>query len=102
MEDEEKVESLTLAIIALSAIPVMVCANGYVAMKLYAWHVQPLFAGMPILGFAEMVGVMAFYAVFRVGPQDKREKQTAEAAAQWVITRLALLSLLLFIGWLAA
>lgn len=85
-------------LLTLALMPVLVIWWGFVVMKLWGWHVVPVF-GMPALTWNHSVGCGIVLAMFRADGKSDGEQ---EDAVHWFMKHVVAYGILLLVGWLAA
>lgn len=92
----EKKEATGWDALTVLALPALCVFQGYVVMRLWAWHVVPVFGG-PYLSLGHSVGLMTIFGLAKARSRPDDGKSASET---FMISAL-LYALSLFIGWCA-
>jgi hypothetical protein len=87
-------------LIGLAMVPVVVIFSGYVLMKLWAWHVVPVF-DLPRLSWGHAIGLDLVALIFRGVNSKKDDSNPSAPAATRGFAVCTLFAIILLIGWLA-
>lgn len=64
-------------ILGFLTLPLLVLLDGYVIMRVWTWHVTPVF-GVPLLTLGHAIGldVLLMYAKYTNAPRDKTDERS--------------------------
>jgi hypothetical protein len=67
--------------IVLAACSIII--GGFFFMKLWIWFMVPAFSNLPVLTFAQSVGVATFIAMMKVKRDKNDDKNFGDVVADW-------------------
>jgi hypothetical protein len=86
------------ALLALALLPAIYILEGFVFMRLWAWHVVPVFHLGP-MSIGHAIGVSTFIGVVRFRPSEPREEKPPLVVIK---EHLMVAGVALLVGWLAS
>jgi len=86
------------ALIGLAMVPVTIVFGGFVLMRLWAWHIVPVF-GLPSLTLGHAIGVDLVVVLLRGIHSNKKDDDRSASTAAF--TSLFVHAIFLLVGWLA-
>ncbi len=97
---EEKMRNGRAGLAVLALVPVLVAFPPLVIMKLWAWHVVPVWRA-PALSYGHSLGLSALLGILKARLTPSR-KTTSVEDLQNMVAMLAAVAIALLVGWWAA